>query len=168
MTVLKEKKIREIFKISVFVKGFHAMLELIGGLLLLFVKTSTITRLVISFTQEELTEDPNDLVANYLFQYAQNLSISSQRFAAFYLLSHGVIKLLLFAGLLRDRLWAYPSSILVLGIFILYQVYRFTFTHSLGLVALSVFDLVVVWLVWHEYNIIKQRRYLPTAPIDRR
>jgi len=83
MTVLKEKKIREIFKISVFVKGFHAMLELIGGLLLLFVKTSTITRLVISFTQEELTEDPNDLVANYLFQYAQNLSISSQRFAAF-------------------------------------------------------------------------------------
>jgi uncharacterized membrane protein len=49
----------------------------------------------------------------------------------------------------------------VLGIFILYQVYRFTFTRSLGLVALSVFDLVLVWLIWHEYNIIKQHRNQP-------
>jgi uncharacterized membrane protein len=155
---VKEKKIREIFKISVFLKGLHALLELIGGFLLLFVKTSTITHFVISLTQEELTEDPDDLVANFLFQHAQNLSINSQRFAAFYLLSHGVIKLLLVAGLLRDKLWAYPSSMVVMGIFILYQMYRFTLTHSLGLVALSVFDVVLVWLVWHEYNLIKQQR----------
>src|SRR6266852_717667 len=108
MTVVEDRKIHEIFKISVFLKGLHAVLEFVGGLLLLFVNTSTITHLVISLTQEELTEDPNDLVAKYLFQHSQHLSISSQRFAAFYLLSHGAIKLLLVASLLRDKLWAYP------------------------------------------------------------
>ena len=43
----------------------------------------------------------------------------------------------------------------VLGLFILYQLYRMTFAPSPMLAGLTVFDLVVVWLIWHEYRVRK-------------
>ena len=159
MVFLPEKRIHQLFEISVLLKGAHALLETVGGVLLYFVSTSTITALVVSLTQEELTQDPGDYVAQHLLQFANGLSVGGKSFAAFYLLSHGVIKLFLVAGLLRNKLWSYPASLGVLGLFILYQVYRYTFTHSIWLVALTFFDLFVMWLVWHEYSLV--RRHLP-------
>lgn len=158
MTVRQGKRIHQAFEASVMFKGAHALLELVGGLLLAFASTSTITRLVTSLTQEELVRHPRDFVAQYLLESAEQLSISSKAFAAFYLVSHGAIKIVLVVGLLRDKLWAYPASLVVLGIFILYQIYRFAFTHSLGLVALTVFDLVVILLIWHEYSLVRRHR----------
>jgi len=64
-----------------------------------------------------------------------------------------VVKIFLVAGLLRNRRWAYPAALAVFGTFILYQVYRFSYTHSLGLVALTIFDLAVMWLIWREYRL---------------
>jgi uncharacterized membrane protein len=87
---------------------------------------------------------------------AQNLTVSTQRFYAFYLLSHGVIKLLLVAGLLRKKLRAYPASLLVLGLFIVYQLYRFSYTHGIGLIVLTVFDVIVMGLIWHEYQMVRR------------
>ena len=159
MLDLSEKRIHQIFRISVFLKGAHAVLELIGGVFLFFISTSAITQFIAAITEEELEQDSHDFVANYLIQSAAHLSVGGKTFAAFYLLSHGVIKLFLVAGLLRDKLWAYPASLAVLGLFIVYQVYRFTHTLSLGLIALTIFDLVLIVLIWHEYNLI--RKHLP-------
>jgi uncharacterized membrane protein len=40
----------------------------------------------------------------------------------------------------------------VFGGFIAYQLYRYTHTHSLALIALTVFDAIVIWLVWLEWR----------------
>ena len=68
-------------------------------------------------------------------------------------------KLLLVGALLRRKLWAYPIAMIAFGAFILYQLYRFTFTHSIGLIALSVFDLAVIWLIWLEYRALRFRAH---------
>jgi uncharacterized membrane protein len=107
-------------------------------------------------TQTELTEDPRDFVANYLLHATQNLSVSSQHFAAFYLLSHGIIKLWLIIGLWRGKLAYYPAAIAVFGLFILYQMYRYSFTQSLLLI--TVLDGVVIWLTWSEYRNLRRGR----------
>ena len=153
---MNERRVHQIFEISILLKGAHALIECIGGLVLAFVSTSAITNLVNALTQEELIEDPNDFVATHLLSLAQNLTVSTQRFYAFYLLSHGVIKLLLVAGLLRKKLWAYPASLLVLGLFIVYQLYRFSYTHGVGLIVLTVFDVIVMGLIWHEYQMVRR------------
>ncbi len=93
---------------------------------------------------------------------AQGFSVNTKNFYAFYLLSHGVVKLALVAELLRNKLWAYPASLIVLGLFILYQIYRFYYTQSVGLVVLTVFDLIVMVLIWHEYGLM--RRHHSVAP----
>jgi len=71
-------------------------------------------------------------------------------------LSHGIVKLALVAGLLANRLWAYPASLAVMSLFIVYQLYRFSFTHSAGLIVLSLFDGVVMVLIWHEYRLMRR------------
>jgi uncharacterized membrane protein len=153
---MNERHVHRIFEIGVLLKGAHALIECIGGLVLAFVSTSAITNLVNALTQEELIEDPDDFVATHLLSLAQNLTVSTQRFYAFYLLSHGVIKLLLVAGLLRNKLWAYPVSLVVLGLFIIYQIYRFSYTHGVGLIVLTVFDVIVMGLIWHEYRLVRR------------
>ncbi len=157
---MQERRIHQIFEVSILLKGGHALIECLGGILLALVSNQAITNFVGRATQYELSEDPNDLVATYLLHWAQGFSIETRHFYAFYLLSHGVVKLFLVIGLLREKLWAYPASLIVLGLFIAYQIYRFTYTNSPALIALSIFDIVVMGLVWHEYRLV--RHHLPT------
>lgn len=156
---MSERQIHRIFVVSVLLKGAHALIECAGGLALALISTETIAAFVNLLTQEELVEDPHDFVALHLLAWAQNFSVATKDFYAFYLLSHGVVKLLLVVGLLKEKLWSYPASPLVLGLFIVYQLYRFSYTHGVGLIVLTVFDIVVIILVWHEYSLL--RRHLP-------
>jgi uncharacterized membrane protein len=153
---MNERRIHKIFEISVSLKGAHALIECVGGLILAFVSTSAIVSLVNTLTQEELIEDPNDFVAAHLLSLAQNFTVSTQRFYAFYLLSHGIVKAFLVVGLLRNKLWAYPASLIVLGLFVAYQIYRYSYTHGIGLIVLTVFDVIVMGLIWHEYRLIRR------------
>ena len=69
------------------------------------------------------------------------------------MLSHGAAKVVLVALMLRDKLWAYAWMIDLLVAFIVYQLYRIAIVKfSIGLVALTVFDLILVWLTWREYQ----------------
>ena len=152
------KNIHLLFIVSVILKGFNAAVEIIGGIIVAIVSQSFIIKIVLFLTQEELLEDPSDKIANYLINSAQYFSLSAKHFIAFYLLSHGIIKLALVIGLLKNKLWSYPVSIVVFGIFIIYQIYRYYFTHSLWLLILTAFDLIVVWLVWHEYKYLRIKK----------
>jgi uncharacterized membrane protein len=156
---MNERRVHQAFLLSVSLKGAHAVLECVAGVALALVSSDTIAKLVSRFTQDELIEDPNDILAIHLLGWAENFSVASKEFYAFYLLSHGVAKLLLVIGLLKGKLWSYPASLVVFGLFIVYQLYRFSYTHGIGLIALTVLDLVVMCLVWHEYTLV--RRHLP-------
>ncbi|MFD2029898.1 DUF2127 domain-containing protein [Ancylobacter dichloromethanicus] len=73
------------------------------------------------------------------------------------MLSHGAVKkFFLVVGLLRGKLWSYPASLIVLGLFIVYQLYRFSYTHGVGLIILTVFDVFVMGLIWHEYSLVRR------------
>ncbi len=155
---MNENRIHRVFEISVILKGLHALIECLGGIALYLVPSAAIVRWVDLLTQQELVEDPRDLVANYLLDAAQHMSVGTQSFYAFYLLSHGLVKVLLVIGLLREKLWAYPSSLAVLCAFIVYQLYRYSYTQSPGLLLLTVFDVFVMALVWHEWRFLRKNR----------
>ena len=137
------------------------MLEVLGGVLLLIVSPSTIDRIARSLTAQELSEDPNDRIAHFILHTTGHLSSGATLFAAVYLLSHGVSKIVLVTLVLRDRLWAYPWLIALLGAFIAYQLYVLRFVRfSWSLTALTVFDVFLVWLTWREYQAKRARRNL--------
>ena len=140
------------FLVGIVLKGLDGVLEVVGGVLLLVVSPATIFGISKALTQHELSEDPHDFLASHLLGVTGTLTGSSLRFGAAYLLLHGVVKIVLVAALLRNQLWAYPLTIAFLIAFIVYQIYRLTFAPSVGLVGLTVFDLVVTWLAIREYQ----------------
>ena len=146
-----EKRIHQVFEISILLKGANALLELLLGLLLLV--STQLNDLLIALIENELVEDPGDFFARHAGQLTHYLTPEFQLYSGLYLLSHGIVKAALVWGLLRDKLWAYPASLAVLALFVLYQVIKIVQNHSIALVILTIFDLVVMWLIWHEYKL---------------
>ena len=148
-----ERKIEHrLFLLSVWCKGIAGLVETIGGVLLFCIPRTALKALVIFLTAPELAEDPTDRVATLLQHLVHELGADTKLFASGYLLVHGLIKLFLVGGLLQGRLWSYPLSLWFLALFIVYQCYRFTYTHSIWLVLLTVLDLIVAFLIWREYQ----------------
>lgn len=155
---LDEKKLFAAFEVSLWLKGIFALSEAVAGVAAYIASPRTLLTSVLWVTKDEFAEDPHDLVANFLMHTVQHLSGSAQKFAALYLLGHGVLKLWLIAGLLRRRLWYYPVSIAIFALFIVYQIYRYTFTHSVWLLLITVMDLVIIVLTWHEYRYLSNQQ----------
>jgi uncharacterized membrane protein len=155
-----EKEKLYLFKVSVILKGIHSIIEIIGGFLALFITQNFIIQTVLKITHDEIGEDSKDFLANYLIHASQNFSISSKYFVSFYLLSHGIIKGILVIALLKKKLWAYPVSIFVFGAFMVYQMIRYTQTHSIWLIVFTIFDAIVLWLIWQEYKKIEKQKPL--------
>lgn len=151
-TSTHEKQIHEAFEIGIFLKGIHAVIEIAGGVFAFFVTKSYITTLALTLTQGELKENPSDVLANYILSTSNNFSTGTQHFVSFYLLTHGMIKLFLIINLFRKKMWAYPVSIAIFSMFIIYQLYRYSFTHSVWLLLFTFFDTVIIWLTFHEYK----------------
>jgi uncharacterized membrane protein len=146
------------FEVGIIAKGLNGAAEIVGGLLLLLVTPDQIHRIVRDITQGELSEDPNDVVANYLLHTAGGVSGAGVLFGAIYLLLHGTVKVVLVIALLLNRLWAYPWLIGVLIAFIAYQLYRIALQPSAGLVALTVFDVLVLALTVREWRVQRRLR----------
>lgn len=147
-----ESRLHQAFIIGLVMKAIDGLLELIGGLALLIVSPTTINGLAKALTQHELSEDPRDFIATHILHSAGALTHSAAVFGALYLLSHGLVKLVLILAVLREKLWAFPWMIGFIAVFMLYQIYRIGAHPTFGMIFLTVFDGVVVWLTWHEYQ----------------
>ena len=156
--LLSERNIHRVFQLSLWLKSAFASIEIAAGIAAFFITKASLLGLTLWVTRQEFAEDPHDLVANFLLHSVERLSVSAQIFAGAYLLAHGAVKLWLVIGLLRERLWLYPVSMVVFTAFIAYQMYRYTFTQSGWLLFLSGLDLVVIALTWHEYRFLRRRR----------
>jgi uncharacterized membrane protein len=146
------------FRVSISLKGLHALLETIVGIMLLKIDPQTMNRFVLVVLHQELSEDPQDFVATHLVRASQHFAGGGKYFASFYLLSHGAVKLVLVIALLRNKLWAYPLMIVMLAAFVCYQIYRFALSHSVAMILLTLFDVVVIFLTWLEYGKQRSRR----------
>jgi uncharacterized membrane protein len=153
--ISRRRSIHELFEVGVVLKGLNALLEFGLGIVLLFVNVSAIVQALV---QRELVEDPTDFLATHLQGIAGSITQADQFYSALYLLSHGVVKGILVFGLLRGYQWAYPASLAVLALFVLYQCIQILGSHSLPLIALTLFDLAIMWLIWREYQYVRERR----------
>ena len=154
----REKMLNRAFVIGVSLKGLQALFEFGCGVSLLFADNQAIKRVVERVTMMELSAHPGDFVARYVLSMAQGLSLGTQQFYALYLAGHGLVKVLLVIGMLRNKIWSYLLALLALGLFVCYQLYRFSQGHSAGLLILTLFDLVVIFLIYRQYRDVRRRQ----------
>jgi uncharacterized membrane protein len=151
---IPEKDIHKVFIVSLILKGVNSVIQILAGSFLLF--TGRVNMIIANIIDSELLNEPDDYFTIHLHHFLSNFSIHGQRYVAFYLLSHGIVKTVLVISLLKNKLWAYPGMIITVSLFIIYQLYKLCFGYSLFLILLTIFDIFVIWLTWHEYNVTKK------------
>ncbi|HEX2938974.1 MAG TPA: DUF2127 domain-containing protein [Ruminiclostridium sp.] len=158
--MVKDYKIlNKSFKTALILKGADSLLEIFGGTLLFFFNYESLNNITRQLTQHELLQDPNDIFAGFLLKASHNFSADIKNFWIFYLLSHGLIKLILVVFLWKKKLWAYPLSIILFSLFGIYQVYKYIVKPSGFLILLTILDIAVILLTAAEYKKLKTRVY---------
>lgn len=145
----------QLFRISVLIKGFDGIVEIVGGIVLLIFPVESIRKPFLNLASHELVREPNGVLGGILNNLAQSFSASGDLFGAIFLLTHGVIKVFLVYSLLKKKLWSYPVAIAVFTIFGIIQTVQFAQSRSVWLLILTVFDVVVVLLTYFEYKRLK-------------
>jgi uncharacterized membrane protein len=140
------------FHAGITLKGIDGLFETVGGLLLWLIRPSQVNSIVRFLTQHELSHDPHDFIAVHLFGPSATLLSSNRLFASLYLLTHGATKVVLVVALWRNALWAYPLTIFVFVAFSAYQLYRYSHTHSIAMLLLTIFDVLLICLTWLEWR----------------
>lgn len=140
------------FKLTMLAKLLDGVLELVGGILLFFISPAAMHAVVRALTQHELAQDPHDFIATHLLHFALSQTAGTNLFGALYLLSHGLVKIILVVAVLKNKLWAYPWMVAFLLVFIAYQTYRLSYKFSIGLFLLTLFDIFIVFLTIMEYK----------------
>lgn len=152
-----EHTIYELFKWSVILKGLISLAEVLAGIALLILPPAVVTS-GISFITSLLSNyaqyAPVEHILNELAHYGGTAVV----FASFFLLTRGLIKCGLIWALLKNVLWAYPWSLAVMALFVLYQTYEYVQTGSLLLAGITVFDLIVMYFIWREWRIVRRHQ----------
>ncbi len=147
-----------LFRIAMVVKGIDGAVELIGAITLLLVSGGTVQTLINDIISRDLLGPPDGSLARHFVAGTVEFASGDRTFAVVYLGLHGVVKLLLVIALLRKIRPAYPVAVVVLGLFVAYEVYRATQTGSVLLPFLAALDVAIIVLVIREY------RGLPATP----
>jgi uncharacterized membrane protein len=149
------KALDKVFTGGILLKGASGLFELISGFALFFVNPADIHRFISFLTNNELLEDPHDKLAQYLLHATQHINTGSKTFAIAYLWIHAGIKLIAVIGILKNWLWAYPFSLITLGLLMTYQVVSISIKPSIGMILLTIFDAFILFLIWREYRKIR-------------
>lgn len=152
-----------LFRIAMLVKGIDGALELIGGVLLLVVSQAAVQRVITDVVTHDLLGPPDGSLTRHFVAGTAEFASGDRTFAVLYLLLHGAIKVALVVALVRHWLPAYPVAIVVLGLFVVYEIYRATQTGSVLLPLLAVVDIAVIVLVIREYRALRRARNLSSG-----
>lgn len=145
-----------LFRIALVVKGVDGALELIGAAVLLVISGQAVHRLVADVLARDLIGPPDGTLARHLVAGTDEFASGNRTFAVAYLGLHGVVKLLLVVALLRRWTPAYPVAVVVLGVFVVYEIYRAVHTGSIVLPFLAALDVAIIVLVVREYLALRR------------
>jgi uncharacterized membrane protein len=151
------------FHTGIAIKAFDGVLECIGGVLVWFIKPTSMNGIARFVAMHDLPGKYDEALIAHLLHTTEMLANGGKVFASIYLITHGLSKVLLVIALWMNKLWAYPLTMFVFAVFCVYQMHRYTRTHSIFLVVLTVFDLLLIYLTWREYVQKKKARDNPST-----
>lgn len=142
-----------LYMVTVAVKGFDGLVELIAGLVLM-IAPSELHKLL-SFLTGEARESSHQVMrqlAEYIAHVDTDVTRGGLTVVILFLVIHGIVKLSLVYALLRRILWAYPYALGVLVLFLVYQLYVCIVQPSVSMILFALLDAIIVWVVWGEWR----------------
>lgn len=140
------------FRIGMWWRIMYGFLRFVLGFVLLRLVGTPLLEIFYKVMSRELIEDPNDFFVHTATPFFQHSSFTVTYFLVIYLIFWGIIDILLSINLLKHKTWAFPVSIFLIGVFVFYEIYRLSHTHSFILAYIIIIDLILIWLIRKEYR----------------
>jgi uncharacterized membrane protein len=143
------------YEIGLVIKFIDGLFELIGGILVISLTPNAIHGITRFLTENALQNNPHNYIATHIVKAGAHLAAGHNFFAAAFLLTHGLVKVVLVICLYLNRLWAYPWALVILSLFLAYQIYQLITAPTFGMAFLSVLDAIIIWLIQREWRKIR-------------
>jgi len=141
------KIITKTFQTGIWLKSFAGFAEIIAGIILAVVGKS-----FVFFIQQEILAKFSGFFIDFLMRASNDFLGELHFFTIIYLFFHGFVNVFMAINLLKGKLWAYPWAIWMFSVFLIYQIYKYVQTHPTWLLLLTIFDILVVIIIFIEYK----------------
>ncbi len=157
MNETETRTFSKLFHIGMWWRISYGFLRVFLGLALLKVIGRPLIEVATKVMEHELLGKTPDVIFTFISKILTENDFSVTYFLTFYFIFWGVVDIVLSYNVLRDNLWAFPFSLAVVGLFILYGLFRFTYTHSLVLLGIITLDFLITILIYKEYERIRAK-----------
>ena len=142
----------DIYLISLALKLFFAVLEVLCGLAIYFVPLEQIHALTHWILDLRIFAYPGDRKTEFMQHLIAGLPLDARAFVCIYLLLHGGLKIAIVTGLLSGKRLAFPLGLLGLGIFVIYELTEYFIHHHYGILMIAGFDVFIMMMVAREWR----------------
>jgi uncharacterized membrane protein len=147
-----------LFRIGMYWRIVYGAISFSFGIFLLRLVGTPLSQVLYRALGSELAEDPRDFLVSIGLGAVTHLSFSVTYFIAIYFIFWGFIDVALSIALLRHKLWAFVPSMYLIALFVVYEMYRYTHTHSSILLFIIFIDIILILLIRNEYKNLKSGR----------
>ncbi|MBI2743904.1 MAG: DUF2127 domain-containing protein [Chlamydiales bacterium] len=155
---LKQNRRHLLFNLAIILKGIDGLLEFVGGLFFVFLKKQGVLDSISKVLHYNLFKISNESVLDFVDYMSQMLSTSTFIFISAILIGNGVVKMLVSVGLLLRKFLAFIVAIVFLMLLLVYQIVECFYTPSLVLDMFTLFEALVIYVIWREYRYLKRTR----------
>lgn len=149
-----------VYRIGIGVKGFDGLVELLAGIGLLL--SPGLVHKLLSIIADAANDHhgrASEYITTYVARLDGDLAKSGLTFLIIFLMSHGLVKLVLVYCLLREIVWAYPYALFILVGFLIYQLYVLVLDPtSIGMWLFTILDIIIIYLVWGEWRELVRKK----------
>jgi uncharacterized membrane protein len=148
---LFEPQQSKLFQLSMWWRVGYGFLRLILGISLLRLIGQSVSDYIYAIMSHEFVGRTGDMILEHIYTFFEIHDITLTYFIAGYFIFWGAIDILLSLCLLHRIRQAFPITMALIVVFLIYSVYRYSFTHSLTLLGVICADIVILYLVHKEY-----------------
>lgn len=148
---MKDARAHRLFQYAMIWRIIYGLLRLLTGLLLLKFIHEPFSNVFRALTHLEITAEQANLFFYTINSFLETHPMYVTYFVTGYLIFWGTLDIVLSIKLLLHKMWAFPLSMYLISIFIIYELFRLFHTHSLILLCVIAVDMFILWLIKKEY-----------------
>lgn len=148
----KELVLDDLFYIGMRWRVLYGIARFVFGLALLRVVGTSVSELMNPLMNHEFAEGHRDILYRFVSHTLTHHPIEITYFIALYFVIWGFVDAALSLAVIYKKPVAYIASMVLIVVFTIYEVWRYTHTHSLILLGIIIIDIGLVVLLHHEYR----------------
>jgi uncharacterized membrane protein len=156
--MLSREHFKRLFDVTLIVKGVAAVVDLVAAAVIFTTGSELAIRFFAKVTTLVTDFEGDGVVSQYLSLQPGSITTFDIWFITGYLAIHGIINIVLVEGIWFRRQWAYTKAMRILLLFFVYQCVRLFFVWSYWLFIITLYDLVVLLLLYNEYRHAEQAK----------